>query len=116
MPTPSELPPKVADFRYCNPLDSVWNGCAVRETVKFLAEPATLSLLIAVAWIEVLPVVPTTGSSNWNAAPTGPWVAEVMSKFWIAPLTTIWTLGVVIGVVGMVVAVLLATRLMIWFK
>ena len=64
MPTPSALPPKSALCRWVSPLDWDWNGCELRESVKLTAEPATLRLLIAVAWTAVRPVVPTIGNSN----------------------------------------------------
>jgi len=79
--------------------------------VKFLADPATLRSLMAVAWTAVRPVVPTTGNSNWNPAGMAPCVADTMSKLRTTPLMMNCTDGEVSGVVGGVVAVLLATRL-----
>ena len=92
------------------------NGTGARETVKFLADPCTFRLLIAVAWMAVRPVVPTCGNSNWNPAGIVPCVADTMSKLRTTPLIMNCTDGVVSGAVGIVVAVLSKTRLVMLFR
>ena len=86
--------------------------------MKLTAEPATLRFLTAFACTAVRPVVCTTVYWNWKPAVIGPCVADVMSKFWIVPLTMNCTAGSVMSVLLLltVVPVWLNTRSWMLFR